>query len=90
MHAGSIGVVHVLKGMRGRREDISLQQQEDIAAVGPLLMRAAGAAASSPGLQALSGHLTPHLMHLLASLQNGHIRDCHTVSLAVQAYDMQY
>ena len=81
--AGSIGIVHVLKGMRGRREDITVQQQEDIAAVGSLMVRLAGAAAGGPALQALAGHLSPHLMHLLASLQNSHIRDCHMVKPAV-------
>lgn len=79
--AGSIGVIHVVKGMRGRREDIAVQQQEDIAAVGSLMVRLAGAAAGGPALQALAGHLSPHLMHLLASLQNSHIRDCHMVAL---------
>ena len=83
MVAGSIGVVHVLKGMRGRREDITVQQQEDIAAVGSLMVCLAGAAAGGPALQALAGHLSPHLMHLLASLQNSHITDCHMVKLAV-------
>lgn len=71
--------------MRGRREDITVQQQEDIAAVGPLMVRLAGAAAGGPALQALAGQLSPHLMHLLASLQNGHIRDWHMVKPAVFA-----
>lgn len=71
--------------MRGRREDITVQQQEDIAAVGSLMVRLAGAAAGGPALQALAGHLSPHLMHLLASLQNSHIRDCHMVKPAVFA-----
>ena len=65
--------------MRGRREDITVQQLEDIAAVGSLMVCLAGAAAGGPALQALTGHLSPHLMHLLASLQNSHIRDCHMV-----------
>ena len=80
-HAGSIGVLHTLRALRGRREDIALQQQEDIAAVGPLMVRLAGAggAAGASALQALAGHLSPHLLHLFASLQNAHIRDCHTV-----------
>lgn len=77
--AGSIGVLHTLRALRGRREDIALQQQEDIAAVGPLMVCLAGAAAGASALQALTGHLSPHLLHLLASLQNAHIRDCHTV-----------
>ena len=68
--------------MRGRREDMALQQQEDVAAVGLLMVHLAGAAGGGPALQALTGHLSPHLMHLLASLQNNHIRDCHTVSIA--------
>ena len=78
-HAGSIGVLHTLRALRGRREDIALQQQEDIAAVGPLMVRLAGGAAGASALQALAGHLSPHLLHLFASLQNAHIRDCHTV-----------
>ena len=69
--------------MRGRREDITVQQQEDIAAVGSLMVRLAGGAAGGPALQSLAGHLSPHLMHLLASLQNSHIRDCHMVKCAV-------
>ena len=80
MGAGSIGVLHTLKVLRGRREDMPLQQQEDIAAVGPLIVRLAGGASGGPALQALAGHLSQHLLHLLASLQNAHIRDCHTVS----------
>ena len=60
---------------------MAVQQQEDIAAVGPLMVRLAGGAGGAPSLQALAGHLSPHLLHLLASLQNAHIRDCHTVSL---------
>ena len=78
-HAGSIGVLHTLRALRGRREDIALQQQEDIAAVGPLMVCLAGGAAGASALQALTGHLSPHLLHLFASLQNAHIRDCHTV-----------
>lgn len=72
-------MVHVLKGVRGRREDTAVQQQEDIAAVGSLMVRLAGGAANGPALQALAGHLSPHLLHLLSSLQNSHIRDCHMV-----------
>ena len=77
--AGSIGVVYTLKGMRGRRDDMTMQQQEDIAAVGSLMLRLAGASGGGPALQAVAGHLSPHLVHLLASLQNSHIRDCHMV-----------
>ena len=66
---------------------MAVQQQEDIAAVtvGSLMVRLAGAAAGGPALQALAGHLSPHLMHLLSSVQNshGHIRDCHMVVTAV-------
>lgn len=58
---------------------MAVQQQEDIVAVGPLMVRLAGGAASGPALQALAGHLSPHLLHLLASLQNNHISDCHMV-----------
>ncbi|KAL3133241.1 hypothetical protein ABBQ38_007127 [Trebouxia sp. C0009 RCD-2024] len=86
---GSIGVVHVLKGMRGRREDTAVQQQEDIAAVGSLMVRLAGGAANGPALQALAGHLSPHLLHLLASLQNSHIRDCHMLCSAVHEHSLE-
>lgn len=65
--------------MQGRRDDMSMQQQEDIAAVGSLMVRLAGASGGGPALQAVAGHLSPHLVHLLASLQNSHIRDCHMV-----------
>ena len=86
--AGSIGIVHVLRALRGRRDEVALQQQEDIAAVGPLMVRLAGGAAGAPTLQALAGHLSPHLLHLLASLQNGHTRDCHTVRVYSHAVQL--
>ncbi|DBA77365.1 hypothetical protein WJX79_005205 [Trebouxia sp. C0005] len=86
---GSIGVLHTLRALRGRREDIPLQQQEDIAAIGPLMVHLAGGAAGASALQALAGHLSPHLLHLLASLQNAHIRDCHTLCAAVHEHALE-
>lgn len=86
---GSIGVVHTLKGMQGRRDDMSMQQQEDIAAVGSLMVRLAGASGGGPALQAVAGHLSPHLVHLLASLQNSHIRDCHMLCTAVHEHALE-
>ena len=79
---GSLGIVQCLRSQRGQQQDMSAQQQEDIAAVAPLILRVAGSSSGVPHLAALSSHVSPHLLHVLASLQNNHVRDYQTVSHA--------
>ena len=77
---GSLGIAQCSRSQRGQQQDVSAQQQEDIAAVAPLIFRVAGGSSGAPHLAALSSHVSPHLLHVLASLQNNHVRDCQTVS----------
>ena len=77
---GSLGITQCLRSQRGQQQDVAAQQQEDIAAVAPLIFRVAGGSAGVPHLAALASHVSPHLLHVLASLQNSHVRDCQMVS----------
>lgn len=77
---GSLGITQCLRSQRGQQQDVAAQQQEDIAAVAPLIFTVAGGSAGAPHLAALASHVSPHLLHVLASLQNSHVRDCQMVS----------
>lgn len=68
-----------LRGQRGQQPDLASQQQEDIAAVAPLIFKIVGGSSGVPHLAALASHLSPHMLHVLTSLQSAHVRDCHTV-----------
>lgn len=88
--SGSLGIAHCLRVQRGQQQDLAAQQQEDIAAVGPLIFRVAGGSNGVPHLAALASHVSPHLLHVLASLQNNHVRDCHMVSYRLIAHHSSY
>lgn len=76
---GSLGILNTLQQDHGVLEEVQRLQQDDIAAVGHLMVMLAASAGAVPSLQHVAAHFTEQFASVLGSIEAGHIRDWHTL-----------
>ena len=70
-YVGSLGVAEMIAGLSARHDDVAFLQQEDLRALGGLLLQLLCGSSTHASLDQVSAHSSPELTHVVASL-TGH------------------